>query len=126
MIRYGFTPARMPVRALAVLLALATASAWAVEPRPGDALDADDGTGAVKVCSPVAMPRWRSMTPVPKTWTFLDCMGFSGEMGASHFQLGCLFTNVTPYAQKYAWGPMVQIEKSALAKPQPPVPNCGW
>lgn len=92
----------------------------------GDALNADDGTGAVKVCSPVAMPRWRSMTPVPKTWTFLDCMGFSGEMGATHFQLGCLFANVTPHAQKYAWGAMVPIEKSAMAKAQPPVPNCGW
>jgi hypothetical protein len=53
-------------------------------------------------------------------------MGFSGEMGASHFQLGCLFANVTPHAQKYAWGPMVAIEKAALAKPQPPIPNCGW
>jgi hypothetical protein len=104
----------------------AAVPARAAEQGAGDALNADDGTGAVKVCSPVAMPRWRSMTPVPKTWTFLDCMGFSGEMGATHFQLGCLFTNVTPYAQKYAWGPMVQIEKSALAKPQPPVPNCGW
>lgn len=93
---------------------------------PGDALNADDGTRAVKVCSPVAMPRWRSMTPVPKTWTFLDCMGFSGEMGATHFQLGCLFANVTPHAQKYAWGAMVPIEKSAMAKAQPPVPNCGW
>ena len=126
MIRYGFIPARVACRALMVLLPLATGNAWAVEPRPGEALDADDGTGAVKVCSPVAMPGWRSMTPVPKTWTFLDCMGFSGEMGATHFQLGCLFANVTPYAQKYAWGPLVKIEKAALAKPQPPVPNCGW
>jgi hypothetical protein len=126
MIRHGFTQARMACRALAVMLPLATATAWAVEPRPGDALDADDGTGAVKVCSPVAMPRWRSMIPVPKTWTFLDCMGFSGEMGATHFQLGCLFANVTPHAQKYAWGAVVKIEKNALAKPQPPMPNCGW
>ena len=39
---------------------MATGNAWAVEPRPGEALDADDGTGAVKVCSPVAMPRWRA------------------------------------------------------------------
>lgn len=93
---------------------------------PGDALNADDGTGIVRVCAPVAMPRWRSMIPVPRTWTFLDCMAFAGEMGASHFQLGCLFANVTPHAQKYAWGPMVQIQNAALAKSEPPLPNCGW
>ncbi|MCJ2126044.1 hypothetical protein [Methylobacterium sp. J-077] len=107
-----------------LLLGLAVAPAWAQAPE--NALNADDGTGAVKVCAPVAMPRWRSMIPAPKTWTFLDCMGFSGEMGASHFQLGCLFANVTPHAQKYAWGPVVAIEKAALAQPQPPLPNCGW
>lgn len=108
--------------ALPFAMAMGSAAAQA----PGDALNADAATGAVKVCSPVAMPRWRSMTPVPKTWSFTDCMAFSGEMGATNFQLGCLFTNVTPYAQKYAWGPMVKIETSALAKAQPPIPNCGW
>lgn len=126
MIRNALISARLSRPALAALLLFGSTLGPAAAQTPGDALNADDGTGAVKVCSPVAMPRWRSMTPVPKTWTFLDCMGFSGEMGASHFQLGCLFTNVTPHAQKYAWGAMVQIEKSALAKPQPPVPNCGW
>jgi len=112
--------------ACAALLPLALALGPASAQAPGDALNADAATGAVKVCSPVAMPRWRSMTPVPATWTFVDCMAFSGEMGATHFQLGCLFTNVTPHAQKYAWGAMVQVEKSALAKAQPPIPNCGW
>ncbi|WP_419829500.1 hypothetical protein [Methylobacterium sp.] len=111
---------------LAALLVASLAAAPARGQTPESALNADDGTGAVKVCAPVAMPRWRSMIPAPKTWTFLDCMGFSGEMGASHFQLGCLFANVTPHAQKYAWGPVVAIEKVALAKPQPPMPNCGW
>ncbi|MGU3663609.1 hypothetical protein ACLBX9_05405 [Methylobacterium sp. A49B] len=125
MIRPRFAPPRTPHLACASLLLLAVAGP-ATAQTSGEALNADDGTGAVKVCAPVAMPRWRSMTPVPKTWTFLDCMSFSGEMGATHFQLGCLFTNVTPYAQKYAWGPMVQIAKSALAKAQPPMPNCGW
>ncbi|MEL6059925.1 MULTISPECIES: hypothetical protein [unclassified Methylobacterium] len=120
MMRYG------RFRACAALLPLALAMGRAAAQAPGDALNADEATGAVKVCSPVAMPRWRSMTPVPKTWTYTDCMAFSGEMGATHFQLGCLFTNVTPYAQKYAWGALVQIETSALAKAQPPVPNCGW
>ncbi|MGH1575286.1 hypothetical protein ACRAWG_37350 [Methylobacterium sp. P31] len=126
MTRDGLVPARLPRPAIAALLLFGLAATAAAAQTPGDALNADDATGAIKVCAPVAMPRWRSMTPVPKTWTFLDCMSFSGEMGASHFQLGCLFTNVTPYAQKYAWGPMVRIEKSALAKAQPPVPNCGW
>ncbi|MCJ2087737.1 hypothetical protein MKK88_17365 [Methylobacterium sp. E-005] len=120
MMRYG------RLRACAALIPLALAFGPAAAQAPGDALNADEAAGAAKVCSPVAMPRWRSMTPVPKTWTFVDCMAFSGEMGATHFQLGCLFTNVTPHAQKYAWGAMVQIEKSALAKAQPPVPNCGW
>ena len=117
---------RLTRPAIAPLLSLALATGSAAAQAQGDALNADDGTGAVKVCAPVAMPRWRSMSPVPKTWTFLDCMAFSGEMGATHFQLGCLFTNVTPYAQKYAWGAMVQIDRSALAKSQPPVPDCGW
>ncbi|MCJ2066861.1 hypothetical protein MKK63_29845 [Methylobacterium sp. J-088] len=120
MMRYG------QLRACAALFPLALTLGSAAAQAPGDALNADASTGAVKVCSPVAMPRWRSMTPVPTTWTFVDCMAFSGEMGATHFQLGCLFANVTPHAQKYAWGAMVQIEKSALAKAQPPVPNCGW
>jgi hypothetical protein len=125
MIRHRSPAQRAPHWACASLFLLASAGPAAAQ-TSGEALNADDGTGAVKVCAPVAMPRWRSMSPVPKTWTFLDCMSFSGEMGATHFQLGCLFTNVTPYAQKYAWGPMVQIEKSALAKAQPPMPNCGW
>ncbi|MDP4021081.1 hypothetical protein Q8W71_00460 [Methylobacterium sp. NEAU 140] len=93
---------------------------------PASALNADDSAGPVKVCAQAAPPRWRSLIPVPKTWTFLDCMSFSGDMGATHFQLGCLFTNVTPYAQKYAWGALVKIEKDALAKAQAPLPNCGW
>ena len=114
----------LPALALATLLA--TAAQAQAPGAPGSALDADPGTGAVKVCSPVASPQWRSMIPVPQTWTFLDCMGFAGEMGANHFQLGCLFANVTPYAKKYAWGPLVRIEPAALAKPQPPVPSCGW
>ncbi|MBN4096091.1 MULTISPECIES: hypothetical protein [Methylobacterium] len=121
MSRHAQIPGRAILAAI-LLLGLAPSAAQS----QGDALNADDGTGAVKVCSPVAMPRWRSMTPVPKTWTFLDCMGFAGEMGATHFQLGCLFANVTPHAQKYAWGAMVPIEKSAMAKAQPPIPNCGW
>jgi hypothetical protein len=103
-IRSGLNRARL---AASLLVSLAAAPAGAQTPE--SALNADDGTGAVKVCSPVAMPRWRSMIPVPKTWTFLDCMGFSGEMGASHFQLGCVFANVTPHAHKYAWGPVVPI-----------------
>jgi hypothetical protein len=120
------TPARaLPPIGAALLLAGLAAGPVAAQV-PGAALNADDGTGVVRVCAPVAMPRWRSMIPVPKTWTFLDCMSFAGEMGATHFQLGCLFTNVTPHAQKYAWGAMVQIQKSALAKSEPPLPNCGW
>ena len=114
----------LPALALAALLA--TAAQAQAPDAPGSALNADPGTGAVKVCSPVSLPQWRSMIPVPQTWTFLDCMGFAGEMGANHFQLGCLFANVTPYAKKYAWGPLVRIEPAALAKPQPPVPSCGW
>lgn len=126
MMRYARLCARAHPHAIAAALAFGLALGPAAAQAPGDALNADESSGAVKVCSPVALPRWRSMTPVPKTWTFLDCMGFSGDMGATHFQLGCLFTNVTPHAQKYAWGALVQIEKSALAKAQPPVPNCGW
>lgn len=117
---------RAPLVAVAALLWPLLSGGTVAAQAPGDALNADAATGAVKVCAPVAMPRWRSMSPVPRTWTFLDCMAFSGEMGATHFQLGCLFADVTPYAQKYAWGPMVLIEKSALAKAQPPMPNCGW
>ena len=100
MSRHALISCRAPLAAT-LLLGLSVQPGAAQS--PGDALNADDGTGAIKVCSPVAMPRWRSMTPVPKTWTFLDCMGFAGEMGA-----------------------MVQIEKSAMAKAQPPIPNCGW
>jgi hypothetical protein len=125
MIRHDVFPARLRRPALAAALLVGLTGPGGAQ-APGASLNADDGTGAVKVCAPAAMPRWRSMTPVPKTWTFLDCMSFSGEMGASHFQLGCLFADVTPHAQKYAWGALVPIEKSALAKSQPPMPNCGW
>ena len=111
---------------LAAVLVTPLASPAPAQTAPGRALDADESAGAVKVCSPVALPRWRSVTPVPKTWSFLDCLSFSGEMGATHFQLGCLFADVTPYAQKYAWGTLVKIEKPALAQAQAPVPNCGW
>jgi hypothetical protein len=117
---------RAPGTALLAALLLAPSAPGAQPAAPGSALNADESAGPVKVCSPVAMPRWRSVTPVPKTWTFVDCLTFSGEMGADHFQLGCLFANVTPYAQKYAWGTLVKIEKAALAQPQTPVPNCGW
>ena len=124
----GIDPYGHRVSAAALLAAalLAPSPSWAQTTAPGSALNADESAGPVKVCSPVALPRWRSVTPVPRTWTFTDCLSFSGEMGADHFQLGCLFANVTPYAQKYAWGALVKIEKAALAQPQAPVPNCGW
>lgn len=109
-----------------ILLPAALLLAAPARAQPADALNADPGTGAVKVCSPLAMPRWRSMIPAPKTWTYVDCMGFAGEMGADHFQLGCLFADVTPYAKKYAWGDLTKIDKAALAGPHAPIPNCGW
>jgi hypothetical protein len=73
---------------------------------------------ATKVCSPIAPNIWRSLTPIPRTWSVDDCVAFGATIGTNTTQLGCLFET----GQKFSWG---QVATSPN-KPAVPNLNCGW
>ena len=73
---------------------------------------------ATKVCSPFSPNTWRTITPVPSTWTIDDCVALGPPIQATSTQLGCYFD----IGQKSSWG------QSAAAPNKPTAPdlNCGW
>jgi hypothetical protein len=82
--------------------------------------------GAEKVCAPFVPNVWRTVTPVPGTWSLDDCRTMAGAIGAAAFQVACSFEMEPPG----------QISKFIMGAPSPmdsppsaanlPSPNCGW
>jgi hypothetical protein len=87
----------------------------------------------VRVCSAVVPNNWRMAMPVNERWRADDCLQYALSVGASHYQLGCIFgvytggPNVVPGSrpQKFSWGAL-----AAIGQPHGgnivPVPTCGW
>ena len=69
---------------------------------------------ARKLCSAVVGGNWRDTLPVPNTWTWRDCESYAEAVGATQFQLGCVFSRGAP---KFSFGD---------AEGFPPERNCGW
>jgi len=81
---------------------------------------------ATKICAPFVPNMWRTVTPVPGSWSLDDCRNMGQAVGASTLQVGCLFDTVQPgQTQKYVFG-----DNSGIANPPTsgnvPSPNCGW
>ena len=81
---------------------------------------------AVKICAPFVPNVWRTVTPVPSSWTLDDCRNMGQAVGASTLQVACFFETVPPgQTQKYVFG-----GSSGIANPpgnaNQPSPNCGW
>jgi hypothetical protein len=79
-----------------------------------------------KICAPFVPNQWRTVTPVPNSWTLDDCRNMGQAVGASTLQVGCFFDTVPPgQTQKYVFG-----GSSGIANPpsnaNQPSPNCGW
>jgi hypothetical protein len=64
-----------------------------------------------KVCSPVVGNQWRDTVIVPATWTKETCNNYRGQLGASAYNLACIFEN------SYSFGD----NNGGI-----PSPNCGW
>jgi hypothetical protein len=81
---------------------------------------------ATKICAPFVPNQWRTVTPVPDSWTLDDCRNMGQAVGASTLQVGCFFDTVPAgQTQKYVFG-----GSSGIANPpsnaNQPSPNCGW
>ena len=82
--------------------------------------------GATKICTPFVPNMWRTVTPVPGTWTLDDCRNMGQAVGASTLQVACFFEKEPAgQTQKYIFG-----SASGIANPpgnaNVPNPNCGW
>jgi hypothetical protein len=87
----------------------------------------------VRVCSAVVPNNWRMAMPVNDNWLADDCMYYAISVGATHYQLGCIFRvytggpSVVPGSrpQKFSWGALAQIGQPRDGNIVP-VPTCGW
>ena len=82
--------------------------------------------GATKICLPFVADNWRTVTPVPGTWTLDDCRNMGQAVGATSLQVACVFETVpTGQTSKFFTG-----GTSPIANPPSnanlPAPNCGW
>lgn len=68
-------------------------------------------TGTHKICSGVVPGNFRDSIPVPNGWNTGMCQSWASSIGATHWQLGCLFDG------GYSWG----VTNGGL-----PPNNCGW
>jgi hypothetical protein len=82
--------------------------------------------GATKYCLVYVPNTWRTVTPVPGTWSLDDCRNLGQAVGATTLQVACVFEK-TPAGQatKFITG-----GDSPIASPpinaNLPNPNCGW
>lgn len=87
----------------------------------------------VRVCSAIVPNNWRMAMPVNENWLADDCMYYAMSVGATHYQLGCIFRvysggpRVVPGSrpQKFSWGAMVEVGQPRDGNVVP-VPVCGW
>jgi hypothetical protein len=81
---------------------------------------------ARKICAPFVPNVWRTVTPVPASWTLEDCRNMGQSVGASTLQAGCIFDAVPPgQTQKYILGGSSGISNPP-SNSNVPSPNCGW
>jgi hypothetical protein len=82
------------------------------------ALSGDVTKMSVKICSLSSKGNWRSITPVPQSWTVSDCKDYAKSVEADSIQVGCIFVT----GPKYTWSQLVPLDASSSV----PAPNCGW
>ena len=82
------------------------------------ALSGDVTKMSVKICSISSKGNWRSITPVPQSWTVSDCKDYAKSVEANNIQLGCIFVT----GPKYTWSKLLPLDASSSV----PAPNCGW
>lgn len=68
-------------------------------------------TGAQKICSGISPGNWRDTLEVNDGWTASTCFAWTQSIGASQWQLGCVFDT------SFSWG---------VTNGGAPNPNCGW
>lgn len=74
---------------------------------------------AIPLCSPLVPGGWRAIVWTPPDWTNADCQAFAGSVGATAYQVGCMFQAPSgPGGQKFSWA---TVNASAPASS-----NCGW
>lgn len=78
-----------------------------------------------KFCSGYVPGAWRTVTVVPPAWQPSDCQAFSRQIGATFYQLGCIFdTPPTGSTEKFVSGPAHAILRPAADAPL--LRNCAW
>jgi hypothetical protein len=79
-----------------------------------------------KVCAPFVPNAWRTVTPVPSTWSLDDCRNMASMIGAAVVQVACSFETEQPgQISKFILGGPSPIESPPTAA-SIPSPNCGW
>ena len=80
----------------------------------------DSTTGTLedgqKLCSLFDPNKWRDNVVVPKSWSKDICMSLGVKVGATRYQLGCVFSNSAEL------GADVAINQTAPS----PARTCGW
>lgn len=66
---------------------------------------------AQKVCSGYVVSNFRDTISVPSGWSAGSCQSWAKDIGATEYQLGCVFN------KSYSWG---------IPGGGTPSPNCGW
>lgn len=84
----------------------------------------------VRTCSAVVENNWRAVVPINNRWAARDCRQYAVSMGATSYQLGCIFSDYRGHGggrqpQRFSWGPLIPISREAWGGDQP-VPTCGW
>lgn len=86
----------------------------------------------VRVCSAFVENNWRMAMPVNSHWLPEDCRQYALSVGATSFQLGCIFDSYrggrnvgADRPQKFSWGRAIPVTRAAFAG-DTPLPTCGW
>jgi hypothetical protein len=121
-----FTWARRNLRAEGPLPPAGVAGLYVPESDCGWQSPAEDARGFPgKLCTALVRGGWRSMTWVPPAWTPADCQAFSASIGATFYQLGCIYqTPPAGSAHRYVWGPASVIGRNQVDAPI--LSSCGW
>jgi hypothetical protein len=82
--------------------------------------------GTTKVCAPFVPKAWRTVTPVPGTWSLDDCRNMGQALGANSLQVGCFFEKaLAGQTSKSVFGTVSTITNPPTSA-NLPNPNCGW
>jgi hypothetical protein len=81
----------------------------------------------LKVCSVLEPGNWRANINVGPGWLSQDCAAFALSVGASHYQLGCIYSNRRNIVnQRFTWGAVFPVGHRVQTPEERRPVLCGW